>query len=73
MLRIAIALAWLGCANLQNLVQTLPADGMWVAVCGSDHLLRLPLPGRKQPGRECASGCHAVCRKAGALEACDDC
>ena len=72
MLRVAIAFAWLGCANLQNLASALPADGIWVAVCGSDHLVRLPLPGRKQPGRECAAGCHSTCRRADVSEACDD-
>ena len=73
-MRIMLALAWLASANLQNAAHLLPEPGKFVAMCGSDHLLFVPLgPGEKRREHGCEGACHAPCRRQGELTAPGDC
>lgn len=73
MLRLAVALVWLGQANLQNVAHLLPAPGIRVSICGSAALAVLPgVPTRPGKERDCGSACHSLCRRHALAKQSDD-
>lgn len=65
MLRIAMAIASLGCTNLQNMVHLTPPRTPTVYLCGSARDVPLPAaPRHRDSGNDCALSCHAACRRA---------